>query len=521
MTPTEAATHAARRHGLLVAPRPRTRWAGRVYARLMNEHQWSRTRLLTDVLVLYVASSLALFADPPVRSMTSDRWLAAIFPLLAVAMLRSPDDRLNVSVLDTLTYVLGVISLATMLTISAASILGVADPLALALRLWMFSVVYLGVARAMLVVVRSQAMRTEALAVPTLIVGAGVIGMHLVKRLVGEPSYGLRPVGFLDADPLPPADSDTELALPVLGGPDDLPSAIARTGARHVILAFSGEPDHVLVAKVRQCEALGVDVSLVPRLYEAINERTTLDHVGGLPLLTLHSINPRGWQFAVKHAFDRTAALLALLVASPVMLVVAIAVRLSSPGPIWFRQRRVGRDGHEFDVLKFRTMRVPDAQSSAVEPVEVNGFELPDGVAPGGVEGIDRRTGLGRFLRDASLDELPQLVNVLRGDMSLVGPRPERPQYVARFARDVARYEDRHRVKSGITGWAQVNGLRGQTSIADRVEWDNYYIQNWSLRLDLRILLLTIAEMFRSRDSASSRPGHDSAVGAPASRREH
>jgi exopolysaccharide biosynthesis polyprenyl glycosylphosphotransferase len=525
MTPTEVATHAARSHGLLVAPRPGNRWAGRIYARLINEQQWSRTRLLTDVLVLYLASSLALFADPPVRTMTTDRWLAAIFPLAAVLMLRarrSPDDRLNVSVLDTLTYVLGVVSLTAMLTISVASILGVADPLALALRLWIFSVVYLGIARAMLVLVRSQAMRTEALAVPTLIVGAGVIGMHLVKRLLGEPSYGLRPVGFLDANPLPSADPPTGLALPVLGGTDDLPSAIARTGARRVILAFSGEPDHVLVATVRQCEALGVDVSLVPRLYEAINERTTLDHVGGLPLLTLHSINPRGWQFAVKHAVDRTVALLALLVASPVMLVVAIAVRLSSPGPIWFRQRRVGRDGHEFDVLKFRTMRtVPDPQPSGIEPVEGNGFELPDGVAPGGVEGIDRRTGLGRFLRDMSLDELPQLVNVLRGDMSLVGPRPERPQYVARFVRDVARYEDRHRVKSGITGWAQVNGLRGQTSIADRVEWDNYYIQNWSLRLDLRIMLLTIAEMFRSRDSANSRPGHDTAADAPASGRRH
>jgi lipopolysaccharide/colanic/teichoic acid biosynthesis glycosyltransferase len=156
-----------------------------------------------------------------------------------------------------------------------------------------------------------------------------------------------------------------------------------------------------------------------------------------------------------------------------------------------FRQRRVGRDGHEFDLLKFRTMREPDPLG--------DGFELPEGVAPGGVEGEDRRTAVGRLLRDLSLDELPQLYNVLRGDMSLVGPRPERPEFVARFVRDVARYEDRHRVKSGITGWAQVHGLRGQTSISDRVEWDNYYIQNWSLRLDVRILALTVAEVLRFR----------------------
>jgi lipopolysaccharide/colanic/teichoic acid biosynthesis glycosyltransferase len=154
----------------------------------------------------------------------------------------------------------------------------------------------------------------------------------------------------------------------------------------------------------------------------------------------------------------------------------------------------VGRDGHEFDLLKFRTMRDAKAQQ--------NEFELPEGVAPGGVEGDDRRTRIGQWLRGTSLDELPQFINVLRGDMSLVGPRPERPEFVARFARDVTRYEDRHRVKSGITGWAQVNGLRGQTSIADRVEWDNYYIQNWSLRLDLRIVVLTVAEVLRLRDSA-------------------
>jgi lipopolysaccharide/colanic/teichoic acid biosynthesis glycosyltransferase len=126
-------------------------------------------------------------------------------------------------------------------------------------------------------------------------------------------------------------------------------------------------------------------------------------------------------------------------------------------------------------------------------------FVPREGCAPGGIEGIDRRTRIGKHLRELSLDEFPQLINALRGDMSLVGPRPERPEYVQRFAVEVARYEDRHRVRSGITGWAQVNGLRGQTSIADRVEWDNWYIQNWSVRRDLRIIVLTIAEVLRFR----------------------
>ena len=502
MPPAHVATHPASRAGLVVA-RPQPSHAAAVLsAWLVDPRHWSRLQLLTDIVVLYTAAMLALFADSSVRAVTSNRWLATIFPILVILMMRarrSPDARLNASLLDTVTYVLGVVSLAAMLTISLASIAGGADPLGLAPRLWLFAAVYLGVARAVLVSARRQAMHTEALQTPTLIVGAGMIGTHLVKRLAGEPGYGLRPVGFLDADPLPRRDRGAGLPLPVLGGLDQLQTAIARTGARHVILAFSGERDHDLVAKVRQCEALGVGVSLVPRLYEAINERTSLDHVGGLPLLTLHSIDPRGWQFAIKHSLDRTGALVGLLLAAPVMIAVAVAVRLSSPGPILFRQRRVGRDGREFDVLKFRTMQMaPEATTG--------GFELPDGVAPGGIEGADRRTTVGKLLRDLSLDELPQLINVLRGDMSLVGPRPERPEYVARFARDIARYEDRHRVKSGITGWAQVHGLRGQTSIDDRVEWDNYYIQNWSLRLDLRILVLTIAEMFRSRDSVPSRP---------------
>jgi exopolysaccharide biosynthesis polyprenyl glycosylphosphotransferase len=263
---------------------------------------------------------------------------------------------------------------------------------------------------------------------------------------------------------------------------------VRQTGARRVILAFSSEPDHVLLERVQECHRLGVQVSLVPRLFEAVNERALLDHVGGLPLLSLRPTDPRGGQFAIKHAFDRAFALVALVVLAPVMVVVAVAVRTSSPGSVLFRQRRVGRDGRPFDLLKFRTMRDADSATH---------FVLPEGCAPGGVEGEDRRTRIGCFLRECSLDELPQLINVLRGEMSLVGPRPERPEFVERFAGEINRYQDRHRVRSGITGWAQVHGLRGQTSIGDRVEWDNYYVQNWSLWLDLRILALTVSEVLR------------------------
>ena len=495
MAPSSAATHAAQPAvSSATPPRGQTIFV-REFGRVLRPAVWIRLRRSADLVVLYLASCVAVFADPSIQPAWTNRWLAAIFPLVVIAILllrRGPDERLNGSLLDLGAYILGVVSLATMLIISVDSLLGGTRPVGLALRLWLFASVYLGMARVVLHSVRRQAVRSEALATPTLIVGAGLIGGHLVKRLVAEPGYGLRPVGFLDSNPLPRALDADRRTVPVLGGLDELDETIRATGARHVILAFSGEPDHVLVSKVRRCQELGVEISLVPRLYETINERTTLDHVGGLPLLSLHVVDPRGWQFLAKHAIDRGLALIGLVLASPLLLAIAAAVRLSSPGPILFRQRRVGRDGREFDLLKFRTMRTEPAEPGS-------SFELPEGLAPGGVEGADRRTAIGRLLRELSLDELPQLLNVLRGDMSIVGPRPERPEFVARFSRDVARYEDRHRVKSGITGWAQVNGLRGQTSIADRVEWDNYYIQNWSLRLDLRIIALTALELLRFR----------------------
>jgi len=331
MTPPPAATPVAAPSSIGV---PRRSSLGEAIAgangRLLQPRAWARFRVVVDLMVLYLASSVTLFAAAPMRAIPADRWLAAIFPLVVLVMMharRTPDEGLNGSLLDTGAHVLGVVSLAAMLTVAVDSILGGAHPLALALRLWLFAAIYLAIARTLLLSVRRRAMSSEAHATPTLIVGAGVIGSHLVKRLVGEPRYGLRPVGFLDSDPLPGTQPETGPSIPVLGGPEDLAAAIETTGARHVILAFSSERDQVLVAKVRQCQQLGVDVSLIPRLYESINERTTLDHVGGLPLLSIHAIDPRGWQFALKHAIDRSTAVLALVVAAPVLVATANVIR--------------------------------------------------------------------------------------------------------------------------------------------------------------------------------------------------
>ena len=198
------------------------------------------------------------------------------------------------------------------------------------------------------------------------------------------------------------------------------------------------------------------------------------------------------WQFATKHGFDRVVAACVLLLALPVLAVVACAVLVSLGRPVFFRQVRIGRGGRPFEMLKFRSMR-PIAAGAAQ-----GGLDLPPDTAPGGVEGADRRTRVGAFLRRTSIDELPQLLNVLKGEMSLVGPRPERPEFVDLFQSSVDGYPERHRVKPGMTGWAQVNGLRGGTSLAERIAFDNHYIENWSLSVDMKILLKTAPAVVRS-----------------------
>src|SRR5271166_744363 len=368
------------------------------------------------------------------------------------------------------------------------------------LRAWLFALLGVGLGRVVLSSAQRWARARRLVGKPVLIVGAGMVGAQVARRLESHPEYGLSPIGFLDEEPRSVAEVGGR-DVPILGSADDLEETVMRTGVKNLIVAFSSVADARVSRLIQQCQELGVEVSVVPRMFDTINDRVGYDTVGGLPLMSFTAVDTRGRQFTLKHAFDRVSAFVLLVLLSPLALCAAVAVRLSSPGPALFSQRRVGRDGKVFNFYKFRSMRVVPGQT---ETDEENGsaldFLLGGDIAPGGVEGEDRRTAVGRFLRRTSLDELPQLFNVLRGDMSLVGPRPERPEFVELFRQDVIRYGDRHRVKSGITGWAQVHGLRGQTSLAERVEWDNYYIAHWSLGLDLKILALTLVALFRSSE---------------------
>ena len=445
---------------------------------------WAVGALVLDGLMLLAAAVVSeLTAANAGVVRTAPVWLlayaAAVVALLARRGLY--DWRLRLSVLDNLRRVVSATALAAMVVLCLRLVLpgDVHDLTSQSLRMLAFSAVYVAAGRAAFDWTQLMARRHGELARPTLIVGAGRIGALTARRLLEHPQLGLRPVGFVDKEPLDPES----LPVPVLGASWDLERLVEQHGVEHVVVTFSTAPSEVLLRAVKRCEELGVSVSLVPRLFEKVTERLSIDHIGGLPLLSARPSNPKGWQFAVKYVVDRVVAGALLLLLAPVLLVLALGTLVSVGRPIFFRQPRLGRDGREFEMLKFRSMR------AGAEPVGLP--DLPHDTAPGGVEGDDRRTRFGALMRRTSLDELPQLLNVLKGDMSLIGPRPERPDFARLFEDSVYRYGDRLRVKSGITGWAQVNGLRGKTSLSDRVEWDNYYIENWSLWLDVKILLMT------------------------------
>jgi exopolysaccharide biosynthesis polyprenyl glycosylphosphotransferase len=441
--------------------------------------------LAAAVVASAIGSQAANVEAPPVG------W-ALLFAALVLGVFAARGayrPRLRPEILEDLRGVIAATAFAAMVVLSMRELFTTPTDLAgQSIRPWAFATVYLAAGRIALHWSQSQARRHGESLRPTLIVGAGRIGRLTAKRLLEHPELGLKPIGFIDKEPL---DAESGGAvLPVLGSSWDLDSIVSEHDVQQVIVTFSTAPNEVLLRMMRRCEELGVGVAFVPRLFERVHGRLTVDYLGGLPLVVARTPDPKGIQFAVKYVADRILAAAVLLLAAPVMLVAAFGVWATLGRPIFFRQRRIGRDGREFEMLKFRSMR-----SSG--DAEGGGFELAPDTAPGGVEGVDRRTPFGAFLRRTSIDELAQLINVLKGDMSMIGPRPERPEFVDRFEQSVYRYADRHRVKSGITGWAQVNGLRGKTSLADRVEWDNYYIENWSLWLDIKIMLLTAVSVIR------------------------
>jgi Undecaprenyl-phosphate glucose phosphotransferase len=308
-----------------------------------------------------------------------------------------------------------------------------------------------------------------------LVVGSGELAQETIDSIHGHPEAGLRVIGVLTGDPA--RVGRTIQGVKVLGSYDAAKDAVHAHRVDQVILALPREDGDHLEKILAQLDDEVVTVRLIPDLLHVMTLRSSVEDLDGLPVINLRESPLVGWAALQKRVFDVATTSVVLLFAAPVMGLIAGAIRLTSGGPVLYSQERMGLDGRVFRMWKFRTMRT-DAEA-ACGPVWT-------------VEGDARRTRIGSFLRKTSLDELPQLWNVLRGDMSLVGPRPERPIFIEQFRREIPGYMLRHKVKAGLTGWAQVHGWRGNTSLHERVEHDIYYIQNWTLGLDVRILLMTL-----------------------------
>lgn len=314
----------------------------------------------------------------------------------------------------------------------------------------------------------------------TVLIGGGPVATELAQIVNQHSRYGLHMVGFVDGA----LDSLATSRIPRLGDIGDLDRAVAETGADVILIADGDFSERYLLDIVRTPTCMPCDLLVVPRMHHFHTQSGIADHIGSIPVMRIRTPNLRGPAWTVKRAFDVVVAGLLLVVVAPVMAACALAVRWEGGRGVIFRQARVGRDGVLFDCLKFRSMRPANETDSATTWSVAT----------------DKRVGpVGRVLRRTSLDELPQLWNILRGDMTLVGPRPERPHFVDRFSAEFDRYAHRHRVRSGLTGLAQVSGLRGDTSIADRARYDNYYIEHWSLWLDIKIMIRTVFEVLFAR----------------------
>ncbi len=312
------------------------------------------------------------------------------------------------------------------------------------------------------------------------IVGTGEMGSLVARRIAAHPALGYEVVGFVAAAEGDSADPAGPPPAPTLGFLADIAAIVERESLDRILVALPLSEHHRMLDVVAACDRLPVEILFVPDLLEIMTQKVRVSEIDGMPLLAIRAYPLEAWNRVVKRAFDIALLATLLVLFAPLSAAAAVLARLDSPGPSLFRQRRIGRDGREFTILKFRTM--PVNAESATGPV------ISDADDP-------RATRLGRLLRRACIDELPQLWNVLVGEMSLVGPRPERPVFVDQFDREVPRYFARHRVKSGVTGWAQVNGLRGTTSIEERTKYDVFYVENWSLFFDLKILFLTARQV--------------------------
>jgi exopolysaccharide biosynthesis polyprenyl glycosylphosphotransferase len=319
-----------------------------------------------------------------------------------------------------------------------------------------------------------------------LLIGAGQTSARIIRHIRNNPHWNYRIVGVVAVSEEPRQQNIEGVSL--LGELDTLSNILSRFNIAEVILTTPSLPRDKVMLIILECEKRLITFRLIADMLGMITSQVDMENIDGIPLLGLkQSPLLLGPNIFIKRAMDIAGSLLALIIFSPLFAIIAVAVKLGSPGPVFYLQKRIGEDGRRFAIIKFRTM--------------IDKAEKGLG-AVWATKDDPRRTKVGLFLRRHNLDEIPQLINVLKGDMSLVGPRPERPHFVGKFKEDIPRYMARHRVKSGITGWAQVNGLRGDTSIEERTKYDLYYTENWSIIFDIKILLMSIFQTFFVSENA-------------------
>jgi len=319
-----------------------------------------------------------------------------------------------------------------------------------------------------------------------LLIGTGETALKLIRHIKNDPHWNYNIIGAVSASSeLPKEDLD---GVPVIGDMNELPDILSDRAIEEVILTIPSIPRDDVMSIIFECEKRMITFRLIADLLGMITSQVDMENIDGVPLLGLkESPLAQVYNRFMKRTLDIACSLVGLLILFPLYLIIAVITKLSSPGPVFYLQKRIGEDKRRFTIIKFRTM--------------VNKAEKGKGAV--WTKGDDpRRTRIGAFLRRHNIDEWPQFFNVLMGQMSLVGPRPERPHFVGKFKESIPRYMTRHRIKSGMTGWAQVNGLRGDTSIEERTKYDLYYLENWSIVFDIKILLMTLFTIFFKSENA-------------------
>lgn len=432
-----------------------------------------------------VAAAQLRPADTEASAMTL--YTAIVLGTFAVRGLYVP--RRGVSRIDSLYNVASGLAVAWILCLAVTVLLYRSiGPPRLVLVYWgLFAVILTWLGRVIIDLVVRAAHRHGTDIERVLIVGDGPQAEFVAAQIREAPELGYEIIGCIGESVPECGGAGGPAGLPLLGNLGDVALTVRAHRVGSLIIAWPGIPHMALVELVTSCTREHVNIAISPDVFELMAREVQTSELNGMPLMRIRDVALRGWSRVVKRAMDVTVSWLLLVALSPFMLLLGLLVKLTSPaGPVLFVQERVGLDARPFEVIKFRSMH-PNAEEES-GPVWAT-REDP------------RRTPLGRLMRRFSVDELPQLANVLIGEMSLVGPRPERPEFVAQFSRVVPRYQERHREKAGLTGWAQVNGQRGQSNIEDRTKYDVFYVENWSLAFDVKIILKTVAAVLRDRNA--------------------